>query len=156
MRRRWIAEKEKGLIFILKKIPLVGSHEPCLKIVLVSGTSVNLILNQGLSLPAHRLGRGNGFVAMLRWFTQPTRHWLSSPNAGLQLETLGQKKLLIGLVLWEVSGSAAGWDVWATSPAQHPVPNTADLTFLFVWLLVFPLWVPFFLTWLITGVSEND
>lgn len=48
---------------------------------------------------------------------QPTVHWLSIPitDARLQLETPGQKKLFIGLVLWEGSGSAAGWGVWATS-----------------------------------------
>lgn len=51
--------------------------------------------------------QGDGFVGTLRCFVQPTGHWRPVPTAddGPQLETLGEKKLLIGHVLREGSRS---------------------------------------------------
>lgn len=66
---------------------------------------------------------------------QPTGHWRPVPTAddGPQLETLGKKSSLSVMCC----GRGAGQGVWPPPPsAQHPVPGAADLTFLFVWLLL--------------------
>lgn len=86
-------------------------------------------------------------MVMLHRFLQSAGHGLSVPvtDAGPQLGTLGQKKLLLALAPWEESGSAAGRDVWATSLlcsascTQHGRFNLAICLVSF-----FALWVPFF------------